>query len=547
MPRIAQYENQQQQTQVASQPRASTASGNAAFEATIRTAQQIGNAVQNTAQAFGDARIRADEAAAEEALIGFEKQQNDFFFNPESGYFNSQGRNAFDGRDGASKSLAELKKSHGEKLSVGAKTLFDRAADARIARGQVDIDRHAAKGLKAWEIATINAQVENSLENASLYWNQPDRFRVEMAAGRQSVIDSAEREGIGAEATAEKLQTFNSNFLRNSIEAATAMSSEEGRGLLDDFGSQLEGPDRVRMEKQIEAKAKAEKTQQDAELAILKGANLVDSFESREDIRAEVNRIEDPELRKRTMSEAMHQFNLRKQGENEAQAQSYEDAENFIVEGGSSAAFRAQNPEAWESLTAKQKKSLESGKPIITDWNTFSDLMLLPKEKLAKINPNDFASQLAPEQRNRLVGAVKSARGEGSARERADNQVGRTRNAQVSSALEGMLGKKSAWKESSRKKADAFYDLLDNEAAHREAQKEAPLTSEEFTKLLSDLTREVTIKRSFATFDFLAPDVEQSVTDLDPAQVDLITKALRDNGVPVTAENIAKAHRQADQ
>jgi len=65
--------------------------------------------------------------------------------------------------------------------------------------------------------------------------------------------------------------------------------------------------------------------------------------------------------------------------------------------------------------------------------------------------------------------------------------------------------------------------------------------------VLSDLTREVTIERSAFGIDFLAPDVEQNVTEIPPENVRTLSKFLRDNGVPVTADNLLKAQRQASQ
>ena len=213
--------------------------------------------------------------------------------------------------------------------------MFDRAADAHITRGRADITRHASKGLNAWEVATINAQVENTIENASLYWNQPDQLKIQNALGRQAVIDAAEKEGIGPEATNERLQTYDSSFARATVEAATNSSSKEGQEALDEFSKKIEGPDRIKLEKDIAAKQKAEKTQSDAQQAIIKGTAVVDQFDDRESIREEVNKIEDPELRKKTMSEAMRQFNLKKQAEDEARTEAFERAESHVIDGGS--------------------------------------------------------------------------------------------------------------------------------------------------------------------------------------------------------------------
>jgi hypothetical protein len=543
MPKVAQYQPDQVSTQVVRQPRADASAGVAASQANIQATQGIADVVGAGVQL----KQRIDTTSAEEALILFERDKNAMFFNPESGYFNTQGRNAFDGADAAVKALDDLKKKYSETLGSNAKVMFDQAADAHITRGQADIGRHASRGLQAWEVATTKSQIENTIENASLYWNQPDRLRVQNALGRQAVIDAAEREGVGAEATAERLQTFESSFARATITSATVHGADAGQEALESYGDLLEGSEKLKLEAGIADKRKAEKTQSDAQQAILMGNHLVETYENRESIREQVNTIDDLELRKKTMTEAMRQFNLKKKAENEAQSEAFERAESHIVEGGSAETFKAEDPEGWDRLSAKQKRSIESGKTVITDWNVYSELMTMPREQLAKVNPVEHFDKLAPAERSKLIAAVKSANGTGTSRDRIDHQVGRTRNSQTTAAVEQILGKKSKWNDKKRDQANAFYSLLDEEVAFRESQKEGSLSSEEFTQVLSDLTRKVTIERNMFGVDFLAPDVKQDVTDITPDDLRVLSKFLRNNGIPVTSENLIKAQRQATQ
>lgn len=540
---VVRYQPDQVQTRVVRQPRADASAGVAAIQGNIDAAQGLTDLVV----AGAELKQRVDTTSAEEAIVAFEKDKNDLFFNPESGYFNTQGKNAYDNASAATESLNELKKRYGENLNENARNLFNKSADAQILRSQSDIARHSSKGLKAWEVATVQAQVENTIENSSLYWNQPDKLRVQNALGRQHVIDAANLEGVGAEATNERLQTYDSTFFKGTINAAVSNSSAEGQAALDQYGDKLEGHDKIKIEKMIAAKAKTEKTQADSQQAVINGARIADSFDSREDVRNEVNQIEDPDLRKKTMTESMRQFNLKKQGEKEAQVEAFDRAESHVLNGGSAETYQVEDPEGWERLSAKQKKSIEVGKAVITDWNVYSDLMTLPKAELAKVDPTEHFHQLAPGERRSLVSAVKSANGTGSSADKIDHQIGRTRNSQTTAAVEQILGKKSKWNDKKIQQANAFYDLLDGEVKFREQQKGSSLSSEEFTDVLSDLTREVTIEKSALGFDILAPDEELSVTDIPPENVRVLSKFLRDNGIPVTSENLLKAQRQAGE
>jgi hypothetical protein len=534
MPTIAQYDTTPVSTQVTPQPLAQDAPA-AAFGA------PIAKGISDVAQSAVDFKQRIDTTAAEESLVQFERDKNDLFFNPDTGYFNTLGRDAYDNSPAAAQALEDLKKQYGETLNQQSKLLFDKSADAHITRSQVDISRHAAKGLKTWEVSTIEAQAENSVENASLYWNQPDRLKVQNLVGRQAVIDSANMMGLSSEATNEKLQTFDSSFAKASIEAATQSSAAEGKTALEEFGDRLEGPDKVKMEGHIERKTKVEKTEADARAAVLTSTKLVDQYDNRNDIIEEVNKIEDADLRKKTMTESMAQFGRKKQAESEARATTFEDGEKHIMEGGTAESFKMQNPEGWELLSPKQQRSIESGGVSVTDWNAFSDLMLLPKSKLAKVDPTEHFNKLAKTERSKLISAVKAAGGKGSAKDKIDQQVGRTRSAQTTAALEQLFGKKSKWNDDKREKINGFYSLLDDEVRFRETQKDAKLTSEEYTDLLSGLTRTVVQEKDFWF------DAELDITDVPSDDVPVLSKFLRDNNVPVTSDNLIKAYKQASK
>ena len=532
MPKIAQYQPSQVTTQVVRQPLAKDAPKGA-------FGQAIGKGILDIVKAGAALKQRVDITSAEESLVQFERDKNNLFFNPETGYFNTQGKNAYDNSTAAKQSLEDLKKKYGETLNQNSKRLFDRSADKHISSSQADIARHASKGLKAWEVSTLESQVENSIENASLYFNNPDRLKVQNVLGRQAIIDSSDMMGIGAEAKAEKLQTFESSFARSTIEAATQHSAVEGKVALQDYGDRLEGPDKVKMESLIEKKEKVEKTQNDARVAVATATRLVDQYDDRGEITEEINKIEDVDLRKKTMTETMSQFSRKRQAESEARANSFEDAESHILKGGSAESYKASDAEGWENLSTKQQRSIESGIVSTTDWNTFSDLMLLPKTELAKVDPNEHFDKLAKTERSRLISAVKSANGTGSTKDKTDHQVGRTRTSQTTLAVEQIFGKKSKWNEDKRERVNGFYSLLDEEVNFREEEKGAKLTSEEFTNVLSGFTRKAVQEgRLFGTNEY-------DLTDIPSDDIPVLSKFLRDNNVPVTTDNLIKAYKQA--
>lgn len=529
---IVQAQGDQVRTQLARQPRASANVHAAAFGAPIT------EGLVDLAQAGLNINKRIDTTSAEEALVSFERDKNNLFFDPNTGYFNTQGRNAYDGAGVANSALEGLKKKYGTDLSPQARRMFDATADIHITRAGRDIGRHASKGLQTWETATLDAQTENTLENASLYWSDPDQMRVQRVIGEQSIIDSSKTTGIGPEATAEKLQNYRSVFASNAVTAATQSSAAEGQAMLDQQSNVLEGPDKVKLTSAIESKQKAEKTQSDAQAAVLTSTNLVSQFDNRSDIIAEVNKIEDPELRKKTMSESMLRFGQKRQAQSEERADAFERAESHVITGGSAETYKAEDPEGWNDLSPKQQRSITSGKAVVTDWNEFSRLMIMPKSELAKVDPTDHYSDLAPAERKTLISAVKSSKGTGTSSDKTDHQTGRTRGAQTTSAVNQLFGKPSKLNKDKQEQVNAFYAVLDDEVNSRESVKGSKLTSEEYTNVLSGLTRSI-VKEG------LVFDTELDLTDIPADDVPVLSKFLRDNGVPVTSDNLIKAHIQA--
>jgi|TARA_Y100000310_G_scaffold127563_1_gene126687 hypothetical protein len=530
MPTIPRYDGLQVEQQVVSQP--------------LANAPQDPNnlkAVQQFAQSFQADQVRIADTEAEEAVVAFEREKNSMFFNPENGYFNAQGRDAYDRAPQVTQDLEALKRSYSEGLSSDlARRSFDRVAGQHVTRANQDILRHSSKNLKAWEASTINAQVENTIENASLYWNDPKRLDVQRQLGRNSVLESARIEGLSPEATAEKLQTYESSFASSAVEAAVAQGSEQGQETFDRYKDRLEGPDQIKMQSIISKKRAAEKTAADSNTAVLHASNLVnrygDANDARSQIIEEVNQIEDPELRKKTMKEAQFQLDAKMKADSEERAATFEAGENFIISGGSVDQFIMQNPDEWEKLTPKQKRTLQSGASISTDYVLLSDLLTLPKDKLAKINPTDHYDSLSQSDRTKLINAVKSARQGG-----VDHQTGRTRTSETTAAIEQLFGKKKNWNKKEVAQVNELYAVIDDQVQFLEQQKGSPLDSSEYTEMLNNMTRKIVKERAFWF------DKEEDLTDIPAEDLRVISNYLHNNNISATAENILKAFEQASQ
>jgi len=548
MPKIIQYEPDQVATKVVAGPTVRSAP-TAAFGGDVATG------LAAITQAGFDMKNRIDTTSAEEALVKFERDKNDTFFNPDNGYFNTQGKNAYDSSIATTKTLEELKKNYGESLNPEAKRMFDTVADKHITRSNVDIARHASKGLKAWEISTIEAQAENSLENASLYWDDPDKLRVQNVLGRQAVIDSSDMMGDSAEAKAEKLQTFESAFASSTIKAATAASSVLGQEALDKYGKRIE-EGTAKFETAIEKKAKIEKTQADATAATLTANRLVDQYDSKNQIIDEVKKIKDPELQKKTMTESMTQYNRKVQADKELQLKNYELGIEHFNKGGTAGEFQAQNPVAWEGMSSKQRNNLLAGRHTTTDQIQFNTVMTLPRNQLKDINATDYADVFAPADVSKLRSAVDKAK-----KGQSVTSV-QTASQKTNLIAEQFFGKKSTWKGNKVKsaKVQGLMTAVQGSIEEAEDLKGGKLTPTEVDTLLADFSRRFVVERSALGLDILAFDIDIDLSNTSPEQVSELSKFVTQHGEasfqevtdileskdkPVTIDTILSTYRQA--
>lgn len=496
----------------------------------------IARGLQDIGVAASDYQKRVDTSSAEQASVQFEKAKNDLFFNPDSGYFNTQGRDAYDTAATARETLVKLQQEYSAGLeSDGARRMFNSVSNKMLTRSDVDISRHAASGLQAWETATAKSVVENTVENASLYYADPDRLAVQRELGRAQLIDIAKMQGLEGEVLQENLQTYESSFAEAAITAAIAQGSADGEKAIGDYGNRLEGPDKLKVDKMLATRKKSERTQQLATESVALATGALDKFDNRQDAIDEVNKLSDDELRGKTLRELKFQYNQRKAADSEARAAAFEGVEAHIAEGGSAETYQAQNPDEWDRLSPKQKRTAESGKLVSTDWAKFSEIMTMGKAQLVKVDPTDHYDVLAPPQRQQLISAVRAAKNEGGAGDRADAQSGRSRTAETAAAVQQLFGKKSELKGEKLAQVNTFYALVDAEKDSAEQIKGGKLTSSEYTTLLASLTRKV-VEEGFIF------DSDRTLEDVPSEALPQISNFLRQNGVPVTSENIIRAY-----
>lgn len=550
MPKIAQQTQPQVQTQVVRGARAGEAPLGAFAGASMgQGLQQVGQGLGELAQYNAKQNERVSQTRAEETLVQFEREKNDLFFNTESGYFNLQGRDAYDNADVTREKLNKLKEKYmGNLTDERAKQLFSKVADNHLTRALTDVDRHASKGFDAWETATANAVVENTIENASLYWNNEDDLNTQIALGVQQIIDTSTNQGLGSEAIAEKVQTFKSSFAVSAIDAALVDSSSSAEKLIKKYEKDLEGPDMVKVKKALATKKKAEKTATDSTAAFAYAdAAIKKHIDDRQAIMDEINQIEDPEIRKIARTEAITQLEQNRKAEVEKSLQEYKDARSYITGQGTLSAYQTAFSQEWNNMTDAQRTSLEklaTGK-VVNDAIAWVDVQAMRDEEVMKLTPGqvkNLSAKLTPSHFNTFTNRWNSLNNPNDTAAKVAHQTGRTRAQQTKSAIEQIMDKPSnKWTVDDKQRVNQFYWLVDSEYQQAKADLGRELTSQEYTGLINRLSRKVVIERS-GWFD-----KEMILSDIPAEDLQTLISVLRENGATITSENLIKAYMQASE
>lgn len=512
----------------------------------------LASGIKNLSVEMKQMEAEASFASAQEATLKFEREKNNIFFNPDTGYFNTQGKTAYDQAKQVSEQLEKIRREYSKDLDANARKEYERVTSSMVTRSNADIMRHSSKNLEAWKMANIQAEVENTIENASLYWNNLKQLDVQQALGEQSILDLSDIQGLSPEVTNEKLQTYRSSFSNSIISSALTKSASDAEKAMELWGDQLEGPDLISLQEKIAKKKEIEIEQNLAGESVLRAGKLVNQFGDRTDARSamleEVNKIKDPDMRKRVMSEATYQLNLKQQADAEERGRIFEVAEGALYRGESMEKFKANNQEAWAKLSPTQQKALESPARIQTDYNLFSELSLMGtdktgRDKLAKINPSDYFHRLAPPERKELISMVKEARQQATSVEKAEAQIGRTRQQQIRSVIDQLFPDP---KDSDIKRINTIYRLIDNQYRQAKQIKGSELTIDEFNNVMDSVTKDYVIKQSFRGIDWLYPDDSNNISELSDEQVEKYSQILTDNGLRPTVESIMRLY-QADK
>lgn len=385
--------------------------------------QALGGLLEGTS-AFLKAKEEVDqqrfESDAENAVLEYERQKRNLFFNPESGYFNTSGKTAYDQAEGARKALADIRRTTGEKLGPESAEMYNKVTDKDLVYADTDIMKHSAAGNRTYVIATKNAVMEDSIESASFtamddgLFGNPDQngkkrvtgFGRAYDAGAEALKERLRLEGVpeGSEIWEQQLNNFDDQMYGAKIVGALRLESREGleqaKKDLDSVIFKMDPEMVSKITVAIEAQDKKLFMREAAEEIRVAGGSLSDRRRAARELAANSGM---DDVASDLLASVENEYNAEKREQLDRDVTLTEHYASLIEAKDSTFTWDQIQTEKWNGFSSAVKKTLKgltaikaAGKKVNTDWAVHHELFSKSDKDLKAIeNPLLYRDKLA--------------------------------------------------------------------------------------------------------------------------------------------------------
>jgi hypothetical protein len=252
-------------------------------DVTLRPAGQSNFSVRASADAFGAATGRGLEqvgrglgqmsgavALVNETVV--RRRRNDYArekdalqLDPQSGFLQTEGKNALDGYSAYEQSLEKLRLKHGKNLTPAQQRLYAQAIEPL----ETDARRvgliHNGKALKSFTVDELKAGAQSFANEALIHYSDPALSNKYIAAGQAEVRRQGELLGWGAETLRASEAEFVSGVHKN---IALRMAQDDpiaADGYIKKHSANMSGAHQYELRTALETEIKSEQSKREAD------------------------------------------------------------------------------------------------------------------------------------------------------------------------------------------------------------------------------------------------------------------------------------------
>lgn len=210
-----------------------------------RAVSGLGSQIEKSGDMLARQALAAQEdinrTIARDHQDGYTRESSDFLYNPKTGYFATQGKDAIDGHDAAQKKLDEIRDKWGRNLGPHTKRLYLDDVSRRVGYDRQLVGRHAAGQGKRYEADTLKSSIDLSQQQAGLTWNDDRLFDSLEGDIREDVIKLLQVQGIdpGSATAQQTIQNAVSIALNNRVRQAARTDLAEATRIFDKYHDKM--------------------------------------------------------------------------------------------------------------------------------------------------------------------------------------------------------------------------------------------------------------------------------------------------------------------
>jgi len=567
MPRVPSY--QAQQVDQASVPGLRT-SGR--VQAQPIGADALSITSQSMSQEFRQQRQRINDTMLTEAETKLIRLQNDLESNSQTGYQNVKGKDS-----------VSIPTTYGESWDKGLSSIADGITDKGVAeqfrlraernRASFDlgIQRHISNEIGDYESQEFKANLDAN-QTAALEHYQDPAAVVDANRRQEDLISRRVESGVLSPEAGERLlaqarSASIAGVINRHLDDNNDITAKEWRSR---YGDRLLPDDQDRIDKVLEVQSTDSEAMRIAD-------RLTDK--PLDEALAETGKIQDVRLRDKAESRLMRQRLLFEQAKNE-EAQGISD--NILrtletepgkwdaVKPSEKARLLELNPKAYNALETMANKTV----PVVTDTATYYQLQIAAAknpELFVRVNLLEYADRLGNTERNTLINLqadiIKDGNKPGGTSSKLTQGI-LSREDAVSAALRGAgLDASTNINNDDLPMVDRFRQVLDQQITSIQGATNKPMTTQEVGELAKKMLAKEVISSGYDKTFFSHPitgwfggrsgDSERyafenpaviesaySVDQIPTARRDDVVDELREQGRPITEENIMARYNE---
>jgi len=495
--------------------------------------QRLDNTIYDIAE---KAKNSADQVSVLEAENELTKFETDFQYNPETGMYKKEGKDAFGLIELSKEQYSKKRGEISDKLLKNdvQRSMFNEKASVRQLQFEKNVMGHVGVQIKKYDDETTKAGLELEQSNAVNGYQDPDQVAISLANQKRISLEYSDRHGEPVEMATLRAKTAESKTHAKIIERIVTNGDDiyaedyfkkNEANMLDD--------EKTQSLKLLEVSSTKGKSQRFTDDVMSRGLSQSAALK-------EAATIENPKLREATEARIDRMYGLKREAEKEHQENIYAAAVDQINQTGTMDGISPKLIANMKPETINAVKSYADKNPVRDNGENYYKLRTLaenPKTRQAFAN-HDFLKEKPNLSKEHFEELIKL---------RDDIKSGKK---DIDKKLDGFLSDtqtvEDMFRQATGQNADEknesylkYRTAVDQEAERIKREQDRPfLSNEELRNISKNYLTELVVKERTLWSDKVMRKYDIGFDDIPEENVQQIKSALKNAGVPVNEANV---------